>query len=162
MITIIAAVAKNNVIGRANDLPWYLPADLKRFKELTTGHTVIMGRKTFESIVARLGRPLPNRRSIVVSSQVDYAPVGVEVAHSFEEAIKLAASDGFVIGGAALFASALPLAQRLELTEVDGDVDGDVFFPEFDRSQWHEVTREAHQKDDPGGYDYSFVTYQKT
>ncbi|HEX4662167.1 MAG TPA: dihydrofolate reductase, partial [Candidatus Saccharimonadales bacterium] len=130
MITIIAAIANNNAIGRSNDLPWYVPADLKHFKQLTAGHTVIMGRKTYESIVARLGHSLPDRRSIVVTRQLDYNADGAEVVHSFDDAVQLADGDGFVIGGAELFAAAMALAQKLELTEVDATIEGDVFFPQ--------------------------------
>lgn len=155
-------MANNRVIGKSNDLPWYLPADLKHFKELTTGHAVIMGRKTFDSIVQRLGMPLPNRTNIVVTRDQDYKSEGVIVAHSIEEAIRDAKDQEiFVIGGEQIFNLALPLTDRLMTTEVSANIDGDTYFPEYDKNTFVEVAREDHVKDDKNPYNYSFVTLQR-
>lgn len=162
MISIIVAMAKNRVIGKSNDLPWYLPADLKHFKEVTTGHSVVMGRKTFDSIVQRLGKPLPNRQNIVITRDENYQSPGVYVAHTIEEALQKAKDKNvFVIGGEQIFALALPLADRLIITEVNADIDGDTYFPEFNTAEFSEVAREDHQKDAKNSYDYSFVTLQR-
>lgn len=159
MISAIVAKAHRNVIGKANDLPWYLPADLRHFKELTTGHPVIMGRKTFESIIARLGKPLPDRRNIVVTRDADYQAEGAEIVHSLQEALdKVQTEDAFIIGGAQLYQQAIDLIEQLFITEVDADIDGDVFFPEIDMTIWKETAREHHDKDDRNQYDYDFVT----
>lgn len=170
-LTLIAAVAANGVIGSDNTLPWHLPEDLRHFKELTAGHVVIMGRKTWESLPERF-RPLPGRLNIVVTRNADYAAPGATVVHSLEDALKVeiggmtpivgaggTARKFFVIGGAQLYAHALPLAQRLELTEIDADVDGDAFFPALDRDDWHEVARV--QEASAAGLTYSFVTYER-
>jgi dihydrofolate reductase len=153
---LIAAVARNGVIGRGNALPWHVPEDLKHFRQVTTGHAILMGRRTHESI----GRPLPGRRNIVVSRQPDLRIEGCEVAPSLEAAIGLARQGGdempMVIGGAAVYRDALPHATRLYLTEIDRDVEGDVFFPSFDRDAFDEVERR------PGGTpDVSFVTLER-
>lgn len=159
VLTLIAAVARNGVIGIENRLPWRLPADLKHFKTLTLGHTVIMGRKTWESLPARF-RPLPGRRNIVVSRNAGYSASGATVVLSLPEAIGEADSgEAFVIGGAELYAAALPLADRLQLTEIDATFEGDTYFPAIDPLQWHETMRETHHDED--GFDYAFVTYQK-
>jgi dihydrofolate reductase len=156
-VSLLVAVARNGVIGRNNGLPWHLPDDLKRFKALTLGHAVVMGRRTYESI----GRPLPGRDNIVVTRQAGYAAPGCRVAHSLEAALFAAAGakQVFVIGGADIFALALPLATRLDMTEIDADVAGDVAFPDWDRSGWREVSRE------PGagaqGLRYDFVVYER-
>lgn len=161
MIIVIAAVAKNGVIGRDNALPWHLPEDLKHFKALTMGHAVIMGRKTWESLPAKF-RPLPGRLNIVVTRDSEYKAEGASVVHSLEQAQKLGAGEAaqqFVIGGAELYAHALPRAQRLELTEIDGVFEGDAFFPVVDRAQWRETKREAGIGAD--GLGYAFVTYER-
>lgn len=149
-ITLIAAIARNGVIGRDGGLPWHLPADLKRFKEVTRGHQVVMGRRTFESLPG----PLPKRRNIVVTRQADYQADGIEVAHSLEEAIAMAEARAespdevlFVLGGAVLYEAALPLADRLDLTMVDAEVDGDTRFPAFDESGWRETESIDHPAD---------------
>jgi len=162
-LTIIAALARNGVIGRANRMPWHLPEDLKRFKALTLGHPVVMGRKTFESIVASLGKPLPGRDNIVVTRSRDFAPTGCRVVHSFDEALAAAgaAVEVFVIGGAEIYALALPVADRLQLTEVASATDGDTYFPDFDRSVWREVSREPGSTAGPDGLRYDFVTYER-
>ncbi len=158
-LTLIAAVAANGVIGKDNRLPWHLPEDLGHFKALTTGHAVIMGRKTWESLPAKF-RPLPQRVNIVVTRDAAFRAAGAVAAHSLADAIAAAgAADAFVIGGAEIYAQALPLADRLELTEVDVASDGDAFFPDFDRNAWHETARARHRS--ATGLDYAFVTYQR-
>ncbi len=152
MPALIAAVARNGTIGRDNALPWRLPEDLRRFKALTTGHAMVMGRKTWES----LGRPLPGRRHVVVSRDPDYRAEGITVVHSLAEALAVAGDDAYVIGGAMLYAQALPLVDRIELTEIDADFAGDAHFPPFDRGQWREAARETHRT--PEGLGYAFVT----
>jgi dihydrofolate reductase len=150
----VAAVADNGVIGRDGELPWHLPEDLAHFKRVTTGHTVIMGRKTYESI----GRPLPRRTNVVVTRQPGWSADGVLVAPSLEAAVARAAElpgDAMVIGGGQVYAAAFPLADRQVITEVHCTPDGDVRYPEFDRSQWVEVQREPHD-----GYD--FVWWERT
>ena len=156
-LTLIAAVARNGVIGNDNALPWRLPEDLKHFKELTLGHPIIMGRKTWAS----LGRPLPGRRNIVISRDPDFkAPGGIVVA-SLAAALAASAdaSEAFVIGGAEIYALALPEAQCLRLTEIDRDFPGDTHFPGFDPAAWRETERKSHRAAD--GLDYTFVTYQR-
>lgn len=157
-LVIVAAVARNGAIGIGNRLPWHLPADLRRFRALTSGHAVVMGRKTYESI----GRPLPDRQNIVVSRTAATSFPGCTTASSLPEALAAVDRPGpvFCIGGAELYRAALPLAARLELTEIDADVDGDAFFPEFDPAHWVEVARESHRSAD-GAYAYHFVTYQR-
>ena len=153
---------RNRVIGVANALPWRLPDDQRRFREVTQGHTVIMGRRTYESI----GRPLPGRRNVVVTRQAGYAAPGTEVVHSLEAALALAreAGDGapFVIGGAALYALAMPLARRLYVTHVETAVpDGDTIFPEIDPAQWAAESREAHPADARHAFPFSYVAYRR-
>ena len=159
MLTLIAAVARNGVIGKDNRLPWHLPADLRHFKALTSGHTVIMGRKTWESLPPNF-RPLPGRRNIVVTRNAAFRAEGATVVNSLADAVA-AAQDGeaFVIGGAELYAAALPLADRLQLTEIDADFEGDTHFPAFDSREWRETAREAHL--DESSFDYAFVTYER-
>ena len=150
----IAAMARKRVIGRENAMPWHLPEDLKHFKRLTLGHPVVMGRKTYESI----GRPLPGRENIVITRSASLALPGVRVVTSLNEALELTqGKPAFVIGGAEIYRLALPLADCLHLTEIDIDVDGDTFFPEFDRSEWEQAARE----ESPAGAEpsYAFVTY---
>lgn len=156
MISLIAAVAQNNVIGSKNDLPWYLPEDLKRFKELTTGHIVLMGRKTYESIINRIGKPLPNRENVVISSNPTFtAAPGVHIYPTLDEAIaKYTDQDIYVIGGGTIFNAIFNNADKLFITHVHKDYDGDVFFPIIEASMWHEVKREDFKE-------YSFVDYEK-
>lgn len=162
MISAIVATAMNRVIGKQNDLPWYLPADLKRFKELTTDHTVVMGRKTHDSIIARIGKPLPNRRSIVLTRDSEFHAEGVEVCLSVEELIQKLPTDQevFVIGGEQIYEALMPYTDRIYATEVNVEVDGDAFFPEI-TAEWREISREAHVKDEKNEHDYSYVTYEK-
>ncbi len=158
LVVMIAAVARNQAIGLDNRLLWRLPEDLKRFKSLTLGHPILMGRKTFES----LGRPLPGRRNVVVSRNPDWRSEGADVFSSLEEA--LAACVGsekvFVIGGAEIYRQALAMADVLDLTEVDDAPEGDVFFPDLDKTCWQEASREA-QQDAASGIHYDFVEYRR-
>jgi len=153
-VSLIVAMSENRVIGRAGGLPWRLSDDLRRFKRLTTGHTIIMGRKTFESI----GRPLPNRTSIVITRQADWTTEDVIVAHSLDEALERASHDDevFVIGGGEIFGQALPRADRLYLTIVHADIEGDVYFPAIDESNWRCVHEERHEADERNEYAYTF------
>ncbi len=160
ILTLIAAVARNGVIGIDNRLPWHLPADLKRFKALTTGHAVIMGRKTWQSLPEKF-RPLPGRQNIVVTRNGDFRAEGATVVTSLPAAVAAAQSgEAFVIGGAELYSAALALADRLQLTEIDAAFDGDTHFPAIDPHQWRETARETH-RDEAGGLGYAFVTYQR-
>lgn len=157
---IIVAVAKNRVIGKNNQLIWNIPEDMAHFKALTAGHTVIMGRKTWESLPPRF-RPLPGRRNIVISRQTDYAAPGAELAGSLEIALELAstAATAFIIGGEQIYRQAMPLADRLEITEVDLEPEGDAWFPEITAVDWQET-----QKNTPpshSGTGFSFVTYRR-
>jgi dihydrofolate reductase len=156
-ISLVAAVARNGVIGDSGRLPWHLPEDLKRFKSLTLGHVMVMGRKTHDSI----GRPLPGRRTIVVSRQAGLAYPGVEVVASLEAAIALAGEvpEIFVVGGGEIYAQALSLAHRLLLTEVDATPAGDAFFPPLDRSAWR-VSARAEGRSEKG-LGYAFVDYER-
>lgn len=159
-ITIIVAVSENQVIGKDNDLIWHLSDDLKRFKALTSGHTIIMGRKTFESFP----KPLPNRTHIVITRQKNYtAPDGVIIVNSIEEALKNVKSDPnpFIIGGGEIYRQALPFADTIELTKVHHHFKGDTFFPELNKTEWEKVKEELHQKDDRHAYAFSFITYKK-
>lgn len=158
-LSLIAAIARNGVIGRDNDLPWHLPADLQFFKRTTCGHAIILGRRNYESI----GRPLPNRTNIVITRDKNYKAQGCVVAHSIDEAIALAGDDEeiFIIGGSQVYAQALDCVTRMYITEVDTDADGDVLFPEFDKSQWQEVSREPHTADDQNDYAFDFVMLER-
>jgi len=157
-LSAIVAMAANRCIGRDNTLPWRLPADLKRFKQLTMGRTLILGRKTYESI----GRPLPGRTILVVTRQRDYAPEGVQVAHSLEEALERAGGDEvFIAGGAELYRQAMDRVERLHLTQVHSDYEGDTFFPEVDLSGWRLVSEEHHPAT-PTEPPFSFLTYERT
>jgi dihydrofolate reductase len=159
IVSLIAAVAANDVIGRDNDLPWHLPDDLQHFKRLTTGHTVIVGRRTWESV----GKPLPNRRWIVVTRQPDYAPPGVEVASDLDRALALAAGEAevFVAGGGVLFRDALARADRMYLTHIDAEVEGDAFFPAFDPADWVVVEENFHPADDRHAFAFTFRRYDR-
>jgi dihydrofolate reductase len=156
-IYLLAAVASNGTIGVNGGLPWHLPEDLKHFKRLTLGHPIIMGRKTWES----LGKALPGRDNIVVTSNPDYRAPDAAVATSLEAALALCAGEkvAFVIGGQKLFADSLPIAAALVLTEIQRDFEGDTWFPPFDRSQWRETQREAHATAD--GMRFDFVFYER-
>jgi dihydrofolate reductase len=161
MITVIAAIATNNALGKDNDLIWHLPADLKRFKKVTTGHYILMGRNTFESI----GRPLPNRTTIIITRNKDYFKEGCLIAHSLEQAVEMSKEEGqvFIIGGAQIYKETIAkdLAQQLDITLVHKDFEADVYFPEIDTKIWKEVARENFKADEKNKLDYSFVSYQK-
>ena len=164
-LSLIVAKAANGCIGRDNKLPWYLPGDLKYFKQATFGKPIIMGRKTWESLKG----PLPGRANIVISQQVGYTADGAKVVASLDEAVHLAESialiDGadevVVIGGAQIYAQALPRADILYITEVQAEVEGDTFFPEYDASLWQEMGRQDFNAEGPNPYNYSFVVYQR-
>ena len=158
-VYLVAAVAANGIIGRDGRLPWHLPEDLKHFKQLTLGHPVIMGRKTWESLN---GRPLPGRDNIVVTRTAGYEASGAAVASSLDAALALCAGEKvvFVIGGEQLFAESLPTAAGLVLTEIHRDYEGDVSFPPYDRSRWRESQREGHTAAD--GTKFDFVLYEPT
>lgn len=161
MITIIAAIGANKELGKDNDLIWHLPADLKRFKKVTTGHAIIMGRNTFESI----GKPLPNRRSIIITRNTSYKKEGCEVVHSLENAIKLIKDqdNAFIIGGAQIYHEAIEknLVDQLDITEVHQDFNADVYFPSIDKATWEEVSRVSFKPDEKNRYNYSFLSYKK-
>ena len=158
-ISIIAAVSRNNVIGKNNRLPWHLPADLRHFKRMTLGRHLLMGRKTFES----LDGPLRGRTIIVISRQRSYAPKGVLTAHSLPDAIRLAEGEEevFIAGGAAIYAEALTLADRMYLTLIDHEFEGDTYFPDFDQNDWVLIDRADHEIDQENLYAYSFLTYER-
>jgi dihydrofolate reductase len=159
---LVAAVADNGVIGREGEMPWHLPADLKHFKETTTGHPVVMGRRTYESIVAHLDGPLPERHSIVLSSQALDLPEGAGVvgsieaarAASEEAADRMGVETVYVVGGATVYEQFLPHASRLVLTELDAAYEGDTVFPAYDEAEWVETERDAHDG-------FAFVTYER-
>ena len=155
-VTIIAAIDENQVLGKDNQLIWHLPDDLKRFKRLTTGHAIIMGRKTFES----LPKALPNRQNIVVTRNPDYSSEGITVCHSIEAAIESAKDDEqpFIIGGAQIYELGLKFASIIEVTKIHTQFEGDVFFPKIDYKEWSEVKRQIMEHTD---FDYSFITYNK-
>ncbi|WP_300411946.1 dihydrofolate reductase [uncultured Alcanivorax sp.] len=164
-LSLMVAKASNRVIGRNNKLPWYLPNDLKYFKQVTFGKPVIMGRKTWDS----LGKPLPGRTNIVITRQAGFQAEGAKVVATLDEAVTLAENVAFiegqdeavVMGGAEIYALALPQADRLYLTEVHAEVDGDTWFPEYDTSEWKEIGREDFPAEGPNPYDYSFVVYER-
>lgn len=161
MIVAVVAKSKNNVIGVNNDLPWDLPNDRAHFRNVTRGHTVVMGRKTAESIAARLGHGLPDRQNIVITRDPDYTLPGFTVVHDLESAVNAADGDVYIIGGEQIYRAALPLLDRLYLTEVNAVIAGDTYFPELDSREWRETERESHAKDDKNHYDYDFVTLDR-
>lgn len=152
MINIIVAMSKNRVIGDSNTLIWHLPEDLKRFRQLTTGNTIVMGRKTYESI----GKPLPNRRSIIITRDPDYSVEGCEVVNSLEEALLLSNNDCFIIGGGEIYRQSVDIADRIYLTLINKEFEGDTSFPEI--KDWVEVSSENFVTDDFG---YSFIEYER-
>lgn len=161
MITIIAAIAKNNALGKDNDLIWHLPADLKRFKKITSGHHILMGRNTFESI----GKPLPNRTTIIITRNNSYFKDGCLIANSLEEALDLAKEDEdiYIIGGAQIYKYAIEnnLVDALDITLVHHEFEADAFFPEIDLKIWKQVSREDFIADEKNKFNYSFVSYRK-
>jgi dihydrofolate reductase len=158
-LTLLLARARNGVIGANGKLPWHISEDLVRFKNITMGHPIVMGRKTWESI----GRPLPGRRSIVVTRNRDYVADGAEVVTSLEEALARCTDTDeiFVIGGAELYAAALPRADRLLLTEIDEDFGGDTFLPAPSRADWKEASRERHEPTAARGFSFDYVDYRR-
>lgn len=158
MITMIAAAGENNELGKDNGLLWHLPDDFKRFKKLTTGHYIIMGRKTFESFP----KPLPNRIHLVITRNRDYKKEGAVVVHSLEEALQQAKEDAqsFIIGGGEIYKMALPRAEKIELTRVHGTFeDADTFFPEFSKEEWQLVSDTQHEKDERHDYSFTYETW---
>lgn len=158
-VSIIVAMAENNVIGRDMDLPWHISADLKRFKALTMGHHIVMGRKTYESI----GRLLPGRTTVIITRQHDYQIEGAVVVHSLEQARQVAAEDNelFIIGGGQIYELALPYADKLHLTRVHTEVEGDTRFPNIYWNEWQLISAERHLADEKNDHDYTFESYQK-
>ena len=161
-VIIMAAVARNRVIGKDNDLVWHLPADLKHFKETTSGHYVIMGRRTYESI----SKALPNRVNIVVTRNPQYNAKDCVLSGNLEEAIEYARKAGqskvFILGGGDIYRQAMEFADAIYLTEIHSDFEGDTFFPELDRKLWREIRREDHAPDERNHYPYSFVEYLRS
>ncbi len=160
VVSLIAAMDQHHVIGIHNRLPWHLPADLKHFKKLTMGKSIVMGRTTFESI----GKPLPNRRNIVISRNAEFRAPGCDIVHSIEQALTLTQQEpeSMIIGGASLYAQTLPLAHRLYLTLVHTTLaEGDAFFPSFGWNDWVIVEREDHEADERNEFNYSFLTFDK-
>jgi dihydrofolate reductase len=161
MISIIAAIGNNNVIGCKNSLPWHLPADLNYFKEKTLGKTIVMGQKTFESVGSK---PLPGRKTIILNNNENYkAPEGCKIARSIDELVEMTKEEGeiMICGGASVYRQFMPLAHRLYITFIHGDFEGDTFFPEIDKEQWKEVKRTDNKADDKNAYDYSFVIFER-
>jgi len=157
-ISIVVAISENRAIGKDNKLLWYLPNDLKHFKAITSGHTVIMGRKTYESV----GKPLPNRRNIIITRQ-DIAIEGCEVVNSIKAALELCRTERevFIVGGAEIYKQSLHLTDRIYLTVVHKQFEGDSFFPEIKKTDWLQVSREDHQPDEKNSLPYSFITYER-
>jgi len=159
MLTIIAAAAENNALGKDNQLVWHLPDDFKRFKRLTSGHHIIMGRKTFDSFP----KLLPNRTHVVITRQENFRKEDVLVVNSLERAIELSADDpeAFVIGGGEIYKMSMKLADKIELTRVHGTFEADTFFPEIDENQWKLVSEEFHEKDEKHNQAFTYLTYER-
>jgi len=160
MITIIVAMGKNREIGADNQLLWHLPKDLKHFKELTSGHPIIMGRKTYESI----GKPLPNRTNIVISRKNDWFEEGILIVGSIKEALKFAKKideNVFIIGGGTIYEQTIDLADQLEVTLVDAELKADTFFPKIDEKKWLKTNETTHQRDEKNQFDFSFQTFER-
>ncbi|HFC01193.1 MAG TPA: dihydrofolate reductase [Phaeodactylibacter sp.] len=160
-ISAIVATAKNNVIGKDNDIPWYLPADLKYFKKTTLNHHIIMGRNCYDSI----GKPLPKRSNVILSRNPFFIVSNCYVASSMKEALQVAADNGeeeaFIIGGAQIYNQSMEYWDKLYLTEVDLEVEGDAFFPKLNMDKWELISEEAHQADEKNEHDYTFKVYQR-
>jgi len=160
MISLLVAMDKNQLIGKDNDLPWRLPADLAYFKKVTMGHPIIMGRKTYDSI----GRPLPGRENIIVTRDTSYKAEGCKVIHSIEEIVKMnqqTDQELFVIGGAEIFKEILPHSDRLYITEINEEFEGDTYFPAFNKTEWTVISEEKGIKDEKNPYDYTFLVYER-
>ncbi len=164
IVSLIAALSTNRVIGKNNDLPWRLPDDMKYFMQTTSRHTVIMGRKNYDSLLEKF-RPLPNRVNIVVTRQKDFSAPGCAVVNSLEKGIELARAaneeEVFNIGGAEMFKLGIPFTQRMYLTEIQTELQGDTFFPEIDSSNWKEISRNHHAADERHAYSFDFVVYDR-
>lgn len=160
MLTLIAAAGKNNELGKDNDLVWHLPDDFKRFKELTTGHHIIMGRKTFDTFP----QLLPNRTHVVVTRKENYKKEGVIVVHSLERAVELTKEDPqpFIIGGGEIYKMGMKAGDKIELTRVHGEFDADTYFPEIDATEWKLVSEKFHEKDEKHRYAFTYLTYERT
>jgi dihydrofolate reductase len=158
-VSLVVAAAKNNVIGRDGELPWHLPDDLRHFKRLTTGKPIIMGRRTFESI----GRPLPDRHNIVMTRDPDYAAAGCDVVTSVSDALKLAGDDSevMVIGGGQVYLDFLHRADRIYMTRVQAEIDGDTYFPEIDPNEWQLVSSEHHDADEKNAYAFEMMVFER-
>ena len=159
MLTMIAAAAENNALGKDNELVWHLPDDFKRFKRLTSGHHIIMGRKTFESFPELL----PDRTHVIITRKDDYQPDGAIVVHSMEEAIRVSKLDdqAFIIGGGEIYKMGLEHAEKIELTRVHGEFDADTYFPEIDKEKWKIVKDQFHDKDEKHDYSFTYLTYER-
>ncbi|QOI95992.1 MAG: dihydrofolate reductase [Flammeovirgaceae bacterium] len=164
IISLIAALTKNRVIGKNNDLPWHLPDDMKYFMQTTKGHHVIMGRKNYQSIPEKF-RPLPNRTNIVVTRQSEFSAPGCIVVHSVEQGLEVARNNNetevFIIGGSEIYRAGFAYAEKLYLTEIDTTLEGDTYFPLFDKQQWREIARRHHPADDRHAHAFDFVVYEK-
>lgn len=159
MLTLIAAAGENNALGKDNDLVWHLPDDFKRFKRLTSGHHIIMGRKTFESFP----QPLPERTHVVITRRENYKKEGIVVVHSLERAIELSEDDPqpFVIGGGEIYKLAIDVADKIELTRVHGTFEADTYFPEIDETNWKLVAEKYHEKDENHNFAFTYLTYER-
>ncbi len=164
IISAIAALSKNRVIGKDNDLPWRLPDDMKFFMETTKGHHVIMGRKNYDSLHKKF-KPLPNRTNIVITHQKDYQAPGCIILNTLEPALEIARKNGemecFIIGGAEIYKLAMPFTTRLYLTEIDAHIEGDTYFPDFTQEDWKEISRKYHPADERHHYAFDFVIYDR-
>ena len=159
-LSIVVAMDSNRLIGKDNGLPWHLPADLAFFKKLTTGNTILMGRKTFDSI----GRPLPNRRNIVITRNADIEITGCEVVNSIEEALSLAQGETevMVIGGAKLYQQILPIADRLYITQIESEFDGDTYFPSYNEAEWFQISLDSREPDEDNHHKCHFITLDRS
>ena len=159
MLTIIAAAGENNALGKDNNLVWHLPDDFKRFKKLTSGHHIIMGRKTFDTFP----KPLPNRIHVVITRQDNFKKEGIVVVNSLKRAVELTTEDPqpFVIGGGEIYKLVMNLADKIELTRVHGTFEADTFFPEIDENQWKLVSEKFHEKDERHNYAFTYLTYER-
>ncbi|MEP4532032.1 MAG: dihydrofolate reductase [Cyclobacteriaceae bacterium] len=164
IISMIAAMSQNRVIGKNNDLPWHLPDDFSFFKTKTKGHFVLMGRKNYDSLPHKF-KPLPDRTNVVITRKAGFSAEGTTTVHSLEDAIDQAKtageSEAFIIGGGQIYKLGLEHADRIYLTEIHGQVEGDTYFPEFDKSVWKEVSREHHPEDEKHQFAFDFVIYEK-
>ena len=158
-LSIVVAMGGNRLIGKDNHLPWHLPADLAFFKKLTTGNTILMGRKTFDSI----GRPLPSRRNIIITRNTNIEITGCEVVNSIEEALSLVQGETevMVIGGAKLYQQILPIADRLYITQIEGEFDGDAYFPSYNEAEWSQISIDSREPDENNHHKYHFITFDR-